>query len=126
MKLRVATILGVTMTAIALSGCAVVPRPNTAAPVVQRMPGSELVDRTVRIEAAGNQTYTMHFAPEGVVHAQFGGRNITGSWVATNTQLCFAWSGASRECWPYTAPLVRGQTVSLTSDRGNAVRVTLQ
>jgi hypothetical protein len=68
----------------------------------------------------------MRFGENGVVRAQFGSSEIVGSWVSTGTQLCFAWAGSSRECWPYTQPLVPGETVTLTSDRGNVVRVTLQ
>lgn len=105
-----------------LSACAtVVPAPGPAA----WAPGSELINQRVRLQTASGQVSTLHFAPGGVVHAEFGGRQVTGTWVATPNQLCFAWPGASRECWPYTAPLRRGQMVTLTSDRGNVVRVTL-
>jgi hypothetical protein len=91
-----------------------------------RPAGAELVGQAIRLETSGGQVSTLRFADNGVVRAQFGTREITGSWVATGTQLCFAWTGSSRECWPYTQPLVRGETVTLTSDRGNVVRVTLQ
>ncbi len=108
-----------------LSACAtVVPRPS-APLVVSRSPGSELIGQQVRLETAAGQLSTLHFAPNGAVHAQFGSQQVAGNWVANQTQLCFSWGGAARECWPYTAPLRRGQTVSLTSDRGNVVRVTL-
>jgi hypothetical protein len=77
------------------------------------------------MQTATGQVSTLHFAPNGVVHAEFGGQQVTGTWVAAPGQLCFSWAGSSRECWPYTAPLRRGETVSLTSDRGNRVQVTL-
>lgn len=106
-----------------LSACATIVPP---APVtVARAPGSELIDQRVRMQTAAGQVSTLHFAPNGVVHAEFGGRQVAGTWVATPGQLCFSWAGSSRECWPYTAPLRRGETMSLTSDRGNAVQVTL-
>ena len=107
-----------------LSACAtVVPPPG---PVAARWtPGSELIDQRVRMQTAAGQVSTLHFAPNGEVHAEFGGRQVTGTWVATPSQLCFSWQGSSRECWPYTAALRRGETVSLTSDRGNRVQVTL-
>jgi hypothetical protein len=90
-----------------------------------RPAGSELIGQSLRLETSGGQVSTLRFAENGVVRAQFGGREISGTWVSTGTQLCFAWAGSSRECWPYARPLVRGETVSLTSDRGNVVRVTL-
>jgi hypothetical protein len=91
-----------------------------------RPAGAELVGQALRLETSGGQVSTLRFADNGVVRAQFGTQELSGSWVATGTQLCFAWAGNSRECWPYTGPLVRGETVTLTSDRGNVVRVTLQ
>ena len=107
-----------------LSACSTVVPP--AVPVAARWtPGAELMDQRVRLQTAAGQVSTLHFAPNGEVHAEFGGRQVTGSWVATTNQLCFAWAGSTRECWPYTAPLRRGQPVSLTSDRGNVVQVTL-
>lgn len=106
-----------------LSACATVVPPGPVA--VARAPGSELINQRVRLQTASGQVSTLHFAPGGAVHAEFGGRQVTGTWVATANQLCFAWAGASRECWPYTVPLRRGEMVTLTSDRGNVVQVTL-
>ena len=106
-----------------LSACATIVPPGPVP--VAWTPGSELMDQRVRLQTSGGQVSTLHFARDGQVHAEFGGRQVTGSWVATSNQLCFAWAGSSRECWPYTAPLRRGETVTLTSDRGNVVQVTL-
>ena len=106
-----------------LSACSTVVPP--AVVPVAWTPGSELMDQRVRLQTAAGQVSTLHFARNGEVHAEFGGRQVTGSWVASTDQLCFAWAGSTRECWPYTAPLRRGETVTLTSDRGNRVRVTL-
>ncbi len=108
-----------------LSACATVIPPSDTAPILTRPIGAELTGRQVRVETANGQASTLHFADGGVVHAQFGSQQVTGSWVMTPGQLCFAWAGSSRECWPYTAPWRRGETVTLTSDRGNVVRVTL-
>ena len=113
------------MSAALLGACTAIPSVEPQ-PVAALQPGAELMDRQVRLETAAGQTSMLHFAPDGKVHAQFGERQVTGNWVATNGQLCFSWAGTSRECWPYAQPLVPGQTVSLTSDRGNVVRVTLQ
>jgi hypothetical protein len=98
------------------------PRPDRT---VTRPAGAELIGQSLRLETAGGQASTLRFGENGNVRAQFGDREITGTWVTTGTQLCFSWSGSSRECWPYAKPLVRGETVTLTSDRGNVVRVTL-
>lgn len=106
-----------------LSACATLV-PSGGGPVVAA-PGAELVGRQVRLETSSGQVSTLHFAGDGTVQARFGSSKVSGTWVATRGQLCFSWSRASRECWPYTAPLRRGETVRLTSDRGNVVRVTL-
>lgn len=121
MKARAATILAA---ATLLSACSTLVPPGVS-PVVMA-PGAELIGQTVRLETAGGQASSLHFADNGVVHAQFGSQQVTGNWVANDSRLCFAWTGAPRECWPYTAPFRRGETVTLTSDRGNQVRVTLQ
>ena len=89
-------------------------------------PGAELVGQSLLVESARGQASTMTFAGDGVVRAAFGSRRATGRWQVLDDQLCFYWGQAPRECWPYAAPFVRGRTVALTSDRGNAVRVTLQ
>ena len=123
MTARIATGLALVL----LSACnTVVPRSVQPQQMAARPAGAELIGQALRLETAGGQVSTLRFADNGVVRAQFGTREITGSWVATANQLCFAWAGSSRECWPYTQPLVRGETVTLTSDRGNVVRVTLQ
>lgn len=120
MKALVAPLLLLT----SLGACATLVPPAGPGPVIAA-PGSELIGREVRLETSGGQVSTLHFAPDGVVHAQFGSNRVAGTWVATRGQLCFSWSGSSRECWPYTGPLRRGETVTLTSDRGNVVKVTL-
>jgi len=122
MKARAAIILS----ALTLSACSTILPPEGAVGPVTMAPGAELIGRTVQLQTANGQTSTLHFAENGVVHAQFGSQQVQGNWVANGSNICFAWAGAPRECWPYTAPFRAGQTVSLTSDRGNQVRVTLQ
>lgn len=118
---------GLILVAATLGGCSTLV-PSGPPPIVAVGPaGAELIGQTLRLQTSGGQVSDLHFAGNGVVHAMFGGKQVTGSWVVANEKLCFAWAGASsRECWPYTAPLRRGETVTLTSDRGNMVRVTLQ
>ena len=122
MKLRAALIFA----AATLGGCSTLV-PSAAPPMAVAGPaGAELIGQTVRLQTSNGQVSNLHFVDNGVVHAQFGSSQVTGNWVAANDKLCFAWTGAPRECWPYTAPLRRGEMVTLTSDRGNVVRVTLQ
>jgi hypothetical protein len=123
MKLRIATALAFVL----LGACSTLVPPSPVPPRMDaRTTGAELIGRTIRLETSGGQVTNMRFSENGVVRAQFGSSEIVGSWVSTGTQLCFAWTGSSRECWPYARPLTPGETVTLTSDRGNVVRVTLQ
>jgi hypothetical protein len=91
-----------------------------------RSPGAELVGRNAQLVPAAGQPSTLHFNKDGQVRAVFGTRHALGRWSIRNEQLCFVWAGNFRECWPYTVPLRPGQTRSITSDRGNLVRVTLR
>jgi hypothetical protein len=104
---------------IALAGCAtIVPGSRT--------PGSELVGRSLRVETAKGQQSTLNLQPEGRVEALFGERHVAGLWRTDAERLCFVWGGNFEECWPYTRPFRRGKTQTITSNRGNVVRVTLQ
>lgn len=89
-------------------------------------PAGELAGETLRVDAANGQTTVLLFQRDGTVRAAFGESVVTGRWQVVNRNLCFYWTGAPRECWPYTAPFERGRTRALASDRGNTVRVTLQ
>ena len=91
-----------------------------------RRAGSELVDRSVRLEPARGQASTLYFNGDGSVRSVFGNREAMGRWGVRNKQLCFTWAGSFRECWPYAIPLQPGQTRTITSDRGNVVKVTLR
>ena len=88
-------------------------------------PGQELVGRSLRLETQGGQRSTLAFRRGGDVRATFGERETRGRWWAAERRLCFRWPGATTECWPYARPFRRGEPVSVTSDRGNVVRVTL-
>ena len=111
---------------LALSACSVIPPGRrAAAPPVEAAPGAELFGQTLRVEAANGGISTLRFAPDGTVQATFGERTVNGNWTVAGQRLCFAWGGASRECWPYAAHFRRGETVTVTSERGNVVRVTL-
>ena len=102
-----------------VAGCAAIPRSDGP-----RQP--EFVGRSIQMQTAAGQTTLLSFAADGTVRAQFGERSTAGRWSLERRQLCFTWAGNFRECWPYTQPFRRGRTVALTSDRGNALRVTLR
>lgn len=101
----------------ALGGCATTPTASV---------GSELPGETLRMETQRGQVTLLRFNGDGTVNAQFGEKSIAGRWQVADGNLCFFWAGATRECWPYAAPFVTGQTRTITSDRGNVVKVTLQ
>lgn len=110
---------------LASSACSVIPPGRRAAPPVQAAPGAELYGQTLRVEAANGGISTLRFSPDGTVQAAFGERTVNGTWTVAGQRLCFAWGNTSRECWPYAAHFRRGETVTVTSERGNVVRVTL-
>jgi hypothetical protein len=102
---------------IFLAGCAsVFPR--------AQQPGSELVGQTLQMQTSRGQVSTLQFRNNSIVRARFGQQEIIGRWQVEPMRLCFLWTGAPRECWPYPSPFRRGETRRITSDRGNSVRVT--
>lgn len=80
--------------------------------------------QTLRVIAANGAESQMQFRDNGQVVAAFGERSITGQWNLQSEGLCFRWGSAPIECWPYSRPFRRGETTSITSTRGNVVRVT--
>ena len=91
-----------------------------------RRAGPEFAGRTMRVETAAGQVSRLAFRRDGAVEARFDGRETKGRWSLERRRLCFTWAGNFRECWPYRRPFVRGKPTKITSDRGNAVTVTLQ
>lgn len=102
---------------------------NYPAPPVAGALGAELYgpNATVRVDL-GSDVNTLTFHSDGTVDNLVHSTNMVAHghwWVAAN-QLCINWSGTHRpECWPYPTDWVPGQTLTLTSDRGNTVKVTL-
>ncbi len=88
-------------------------------------PGGELIGRTLRIQTERGEVTSLRFRDNGAVRAVFRGGSLNGRWQASNRRLCFSWPRARRECWPYRSRFERGRTRTLTSDRGNVLRVTL-
>jgi hypothetical protein len=89
-------------------------------------PGPEFAGRSMTVVAANGQASTLRFGRDGGVVAEFGDRETQGRWALERRKLCFTWGGSYRECWPYAQPFERGRTRTITSDRGNVVRVTLR
>lgn len=114
--MRTRLIAAVAGAAAMLGGCAT---------LVGAPQGSELVGETVRVETAQERASTMTFRRDGMVVARFGEREVAGRWRIEGDWLCFYWTGAPRECWPYADRFRPGVTVPVTSDRGNRVEVTL-
>jgi hypothetical protein len=86
----------------------------------------EFVGRELSVEARNGQVSTLRFRGDGNVMARFGERETEGRWALEDRRLCFTWAGNFRECWPREAPFRRGRTVTITSDRGNVVQVTMR
>jgi hypothetical protein len=80
--------------------------------------------QTLQVIASNGAESRMQFRPNGEVIAAFGDRSITGEWQMQDEGLCFRWGAAPIECWPHTEPFERGRSVTVTSTRGNTVRVT--
>jgi hypothetical protein len=92
-----------------------------------REPGAELIGRSAALITGNGQRSTLTFGQGGRVTAAFARGQSNGRWWVRERQLCFEWAGqaATRECWPYARPFRTGQTRTVTSTRGNVVRVTL-
>ena len=140
-QVRMAALLG---GLILIAGCATVEtpegqpvaaRPASAAEVEYPAPpgagalGSELYapNATVRVDLP-TDVNTLTFHSDGSVDNLVHSNKMVahGRWWVVRNQLCINWSGTHRpECWPYPTAWVPGQTLTLTSDRGNTVKVTL-
>ena len=105
---------------VLLAGCA------TLGVGDRQVSGYSPAGQALRVVAANGAASFMQFRNDGTVAARFNNREINGRWVLQGSNLCFQWPGATRECWPYQAPFVRGRTVNVTSSRGNTVQVTRQ
>lgn len=90
--------------------------------------GAELGGQTLRIHAIGGMVVnTLYLDADGSLRLEEepDGASRTGRWFVREQRLCMEWQPRGRECWPYQQPLVRGQPVEVTSDRGMHVTVTL-
>lgn len=104
--------------ALGLSACATGRQVGTEEP--------EFVGRSLQVVAANGQATTLRFRRDGEVTARFGEQETQGRWELRPRELCFTWRETFRECWPYTERFREDRPVTIRSDRGNTVRVTLQ
>ena len=86
----------------------------------------EFVGRTLEVAAANGQTTMLRFRRDGVVTALVNERETEGQWSLRPRELCFTWRQTFRECWPYAERFREDRPVTVTSDRGNVIRVTLR
>lgn len=78
------------------------------------VPGAEIAGQSARVTTNG-VTNTVYFDQGGAARiVSPGGTTITGTWAATNGQLCLN-NGAASECWPYTNAFQTGVPVTLVS-----------
>lgn len=119
---------------LAIAACAsgggyeVVQTDNPVPPEALVAPPAELAGTVIRAETLdGTVMNRVHFYPDGVIHIvpEDGSAAIPGTYAVQNNQLCLTWQPRGTECWPYERAFVEGQTVTLTSNRGQMARVTL-
>jgi hypothetical protein len=82
--------------------------------------------RLMTVVAASGQASTLRFERDGTVRAIFGKQETQGRWRLDGGDLCFTWAGDYKECWKDIGTFERRRTRTITSNRGNVVKVTLQ
>lgn len=79
--------------------------------------GTELRDRTVRIESVGGfGVNTLYFDAGGTLRLtdEIEAQQVAGRWFVRDQRLCLERLRRGRECWPNEAALARGMTVTVT------------
>ena len=75
---------------------------------------TEIIGQPIQVTTNG-VTNTVYLDAGGTARIMTpGGNTVPGTWTAANAQLCLN-NGTAQECWPYAAPFVAGQPVTLTS-----------
>lgn len=83
------------------------------------VPGSEITGQTLQVTTNG-VTDTVMFGPGGqATITSPGGRVVPATWTAAGGNLCLS-AGGAQECYPYAAPFMAGQQVTLTSSCGSS------
>ncbi len=88
---------------------------------------SELEGRTVMIETDDGVENRINFEPNGIMNILVDpqGPVVQGVYgFSTPGTLCVNFVPRGPECWPYT-PMQVGETMEITSDRGQELKVTM-
>jgi len=97
----------------ALGGLSLMAVPSVAAAQVW-VPGSEIAGQSAQVTTNG-VTNTVYFDQGGAARiVSPGGTTVSGTWAATNGQLCLN-TGAARECWPYANAFQTSVPVTMVS-----------
>lgn len=124
---------------VLVSACAGEPRYEVAAsgvpiaaadamPVVPGDGGQALQGTVVEIKSADRRvTNRLQFLPDGVVYIVPANRSVRfpARWEIRDNWLCVDWRPRGAECWPYEQGFRVGEPVTLTSNRGQTVQITL-
>ncbi len=88
---------------------------------------AELEGRTVDIVTQDGLENRINFQPGGEMEIliQEGGPIVDGVWgFRDEDTVCVAFAPRGEECWPYE-PMMVGETQTVTSNRGQTLRVTM-
>ncbi len=88
---------------------------------------TELEGRTVDIVTEDGIENRINFRPGGEMEILVGegGHVVEGVWGYQNEDtICVAFAPRGEECWPYE-PMAIGETQTVTSNRGQTLRVTM-
>lgn len=110
---------------VAAGGAPLGPEDIIAAPSDEE---TALQGTTVEVASAnGRVRNQLQFLPDGIVYIVPRNRAIRfpARWEIRDNWLCVNWRPRGPECWPYEQGFRVGEPVTLTSDRGQTVRVTL-
>lgn len=116
--------------AMLLSACGTLQGPSgEMIPFSSAKSASTQGSQILRVDGLGKRRGTnfLYFAPSGRVRAEVAGLGVgtDGNWAVEEGRLCLAFPVRGRECFPYQATLAKGQTMDVTSDRGQTVRITM-
>jgi hypothetical protein len=90
--------------------------------------GGELPGTVVEVRSANREvTNQLQFLPDGIVYIVPADRAVRfpARWEIRDNWLCVDWRPRGAECWPYEQGFRLGEPVTLTSNRGQTVHITL-
>lgn len=80
--------------------------------------GAEIVGQPIMVTTNG-VTNTLYFDQGGALRIMTpAGNTVAGTWAIANGQLCIN-NGTAQECFPYAAPMVAQQPMTMTSSCGS-------